>query len=86
NQHQIPQFLLFSTLFPSHPPSNIHTTLLNHHHHLFKPNPPNPQLNHHLHPLKDLTPHLKQPTLAEAPYTQNKRDHSQVIQTIPALQ
>ncbi|APT48929.1 atpase involved in dna metabolism [Bacillus safensis] len=86
NEDQIGEFLLFSSLFGSDAASKMDSRLLKQQEQLFKPNGRKPELNQQLDRLKALTGQLKQARLAEGRYTEKKREHSELIETITALQ
>ncbi|MFP5200863.1 MULTISPECIES: ATP-binding protein [Bacillus] len=86
NEDQIGEFLLFSSLFGSDAASKMDSRLLKQQEQLFKPNGRKPELNQQLYRLKELTGQLKQARLAEGRYTDKKREHSELIESIAALQ
>lgn len=86
NEDQIGEFLLFSSLFGSDAASKMDSRLLKQQEQLFKPNGRKPELNQQLDRLKELTGQLKQARLAEGRYTDKKREHSELIESIAALQ
>ncbi|WP_342489905.1 AAA family ATPase [Bacillus sp. FSL M8-0049] len=86
NEDQIGEFLLFSSLFGSDAASKMDSRLLKQQEQLFKPNGRKPELNQQLDRLKELTGQLKQARLAEGRYTEKKREHSELIESIAALQ
>ncbi|WP_332284675.1 ATP-binding protein [Bacillus safensis] len=86
NEDQIGEFLLFSSLFGSDAASKMDSRLLKQQEQLFKPNGRKPELNQQLDRLKELAAQLKQARLAEGRYTEKKREHSELIENIAALQ
>ncbi|UYO36408.1 AAA family ATPase [Bacillus zhangzhouensis] len=86
NEDQIGEFLLFSSLFGSDAASKMDSRLLKQQEQLFKPNGRKPKLNQQLDRIKELAGQLKQARLAEGRYTEKKREHSELIETIAALQ
>ncbi|MFJ5672212.1 AAA family ATPase [Bacillus safensis] len=86
NEDQIGEFLLFSSLFGSDAASKMDSRLLKQQEQLFKPNGRKPELNQQLDRLKELTGQLKQARLAEGRYTEKKREHSELIESIAMLQ